>query len=326
MTVEQQTQQQAQQQPPQTQQAQGGEDLDTLVGFMDDGAGSAGDGASGAAEEHFDADGNPIEEQAQEQQVEDQTKDQDPTYKVKVDGVERELKLSELTANAQKYLSGDRRLEEAAAVRKALEPERQAVVQERTQLRQALDHFITQSSAFVQAFEPDWNALLNHDPNEYTRQRHIWEARVGQVQQAIQSRQALEQRSLQDQATDTQARAAEEYQQLLTKIPEWRDAEKQKAESRAVGGYLLKEGLTDAELGNLSDHRVLVIARKAMLFDQLLAKKDAATNKAKAAPVARGNLRPGARQSPTGQVNNNSAAYERFNKDPSVDTLAALMN
>lgn len=247
----------------------------------------------------------------------------EPTFTLKVDGEERVYKQSELLANAQKYMAGDKRLEEAANLRKQIEPERAAVVNERQQLSQALTHYTTQLATVLQATQPNWEQLATNDPGEYVRQRHAWEQKIGDLQRAQDAQNVLTQRQQADEQKAYQARAAEEQTKLLDAIPEWKDPAKAKTDAAAVDGYLQTVGFSPEERNGISDHRLVVVARKAMLYDELMKSQTQATQRVKNVPPRA--ERPGTSTQTTQGTVDRSKALERFSKAPSIDTLADLL-
>jgi hypothetical protein len=78
---------------------------------------------------------------------------------------------------------------------------------------------------------------------------------------------------------------------LLTAIPEWSESHARETEALALNRFLAAMGFGQDELGELTDHRLIVLARKAMLYDQLMRSKPLAEKKlATASPM----LSPGA--------------------------------
>lgn len=295
--------------------AGGGADaLDEISDLLpDDEGGEQGTEDSGAT------DGQPAH--PEQQQVDDPN---DPEIVVKIDGQDRVIKQSELIRDAQKYMAGDKRLEEAATLRKQLEPEQAAVKQERAQLQQALGHYEAQLTALLQQNEPDWNYLLQNDPTEYVRVRHVWDLRQNELQRAREAQQLLTQREQFEQAQLAHARASEEQQKLLTALPDWKDPAKAKAEASAIDGYLQTAGFNDAERNGLMDHRMVIVARKAMLYDQLQAQQSQATNRVARIPPR--TERPGTSQQGQQAEAQRQAANKRFQANPSIDTLADLLD
>ena len=77
------------------------------------------------------------------------------------------------------------------------------------------------------------------------------------------------------------ARAAE---QLTEMIPEWRDQTKAAAEKRQVAEYLKGLGYQDQEISQAADPRAILMARKAMEYDRLMASKSSIQQKVAQAP------------------------------------------
>lgn len=170
-----------------------------------------------------------------------------------------------------------RKTQELAEIRKVLN-ERQS----------KLDTIVTQGEALVQTLAAefqaefqgvDWLKLAAEDPAQYVHKRAQFDERqrklglaVGQLQQAQGQKAQVEQESL-------QSRLVEEQKRLFEAIPDWKEPAKATAEMSAVREYLTKSGYDPEEVNGVTDHRAVVLARKAMLYDKLTAKLP------KAAPV-----------------------------------------
>jgi hypothetical protein len=161
---------------------------------------------------------------------------------------------------------------------------------------------------------------LESDPVEYLKQQ-----RIAQEQQAKLSQVYAEQQRVQQQeAAEAQQRHAQHLQdqreQLLAKIPAWRDDAKAKTEKAALREFLLTEGYDDETVGNLADSRAVVIARKAMLYDQMVAKASVAAKKVATLPTRV--ERPGVGDNPN--LDKRSAAFQKLSKSGRVEDAAAL--
>jgi hypothetical protein len=170
--------------------------------------------------------------------------------------------------------------------------------------------------------QPD-PALINTDPQEYMRQNYAYQARMAELQQAQAAQAELTRREQLAQAQDLQARTADEQTKLLTAIPEWKDTAKAQAEAGAVDGYLQKVGFSTNERNSLNDHRMVVVARKAMLYDQLMQQQTQATQRVQNVPPRA--ERPGVSTQSRPDEATTKAARERFARNPSRDTLADLL-
>jgi hypothetical protein len=118
------------------------------------------------------------------------------------------------------------------------------------------------------------------------------EAKSAKLQELNQKQQQF----AQSQAQATSRALAAEEQALLAKLPEWRNSEKAQVEKTGIANWLASQGYSQPEIASLSDHRSLMIARKAWLYDQLQAGKADKLKQARtASPVAK----PGAQVSST---------------------------
>lgn len=109
--------------------------------------------------------------------------------------------------------------------------------------------------------------LAQEDPAAWVQENAKFQQRYAQYQQAVQAQQQLaNQQTLEQQQADLEWRQAEAAA-LQEKLPEWRDAKVKETESRQIAEYLLAEGYATEELGELFDHRALIVARKAAKWD-----------------------------------------------------------
>lgn len=277
--------------------------------------------------EHLSSDSSQDKAADPPEQVADQVaqpqETSEPIFTLEVDGEKREFKQSELLADAQKYLSASKRLEEAQALRQQVETEREQLPHERAQLQQAIQHYTSQLTALMQQVQPNWEQLLQTDTDEYVRQRHMWDARLAELQRAQQAQSQLEQQQQAEQAQQLQAYALDERQKLFEALPEWQDPKKKDAEIDALNAYLRDMGFSEQERYSIIDHRIILTARKAMLYDQLLKSQNAALQRVqRAAPRIE---RPGTPNT-SAPADATKAAEARFSQDPSVDNLAAFIH
>ena len=81
-----------------------------------------------------------------------------------------------------------------------------------------------------------------------------------------------------------QKHLAQEQQKLVKAIPEWKDEKVAEMDKRNIVTYAKRYGFNDQELNNATDHRAILMLRKAMMFDDLQAKKPLVKKKVKKAP------------------------------------------
>lgn len=256
----------------------------------------------------------PAEPQEAEQQDE-------PTYTVTIDGKEVEVPLSELKNGYQRQSDYTRKTMEAAELRKQAEAETMRAHQERQAYAVNLQRMQVQLEGALQEQQQiDWQKLLESDPVEYLKQQHLFQQRQAAYQQnlAHQNQLMAMAKAEQEQA---KARTLEEQRQaLMTKLPEWKDESKRKAETESLKQYLTQEGYSDNDVVSITDARAVILARKAMLYDQMISKASAAAKKVQ-------NLPQKVERSGTGESHNldrRGAAFQKLSKTGRIEDAAAV--
>lgn len=151
-----------------------------------------------------------------------------------------------------------------------------------------------EQSLKAEAEKVDWNDLRENDPAEFAAKRRDFDERWNGIQQRRQSIAAhvTNQMNVSRAQQDAQMRELLEVeaQRTLEKIPEWKDASVQKAETDALVKYLQDNEYAMPEIEAIRDHRATVLMRKAMLYDQM--KKSDPTPK-KVIKFGKRTLKPG---------------------------------
>ena len=233
---------------------------------------------------------------------------------VTLNGASTDITLGEYKDNLQSSEQVRRLQEQANKEREALETQRQ-------ELQNTLQQRLTETEALIAAAESeltaemqgiDWQDLRAADPAEYATRRIEYQEKQAKLREMRESaRKQLE---------DTQQEAAKGFQEkfakhlahemtLLTEaIPEWRGPEQLKSGQAELVDYLAKTyGYGNAEMSGIADHRLLVIARKAMLYDQMQQSGGAVAKKVERVKLGSKVLKPGGRQS----VSQQSQAQEK---------------
>jgi hypothetical protein len=247
----------------------------------------------------------------------------------KVDGVEGEATLGEVLKNYQLNKSLTNKSEKLAQDVKEFE----AFQQERLQ---KLNDTVTQVEALSQVMEQqieaevsaiDWNQLREDDPAEYAAKRQEFIERIGSLQQVKE--QALQKRDLE--LSRTQEKLVQEHQERLVQshnalvdaIPEWRDESVMKQGMAEVQGFLKTRGVTDEEISQIWDSRMVLMARDAMLYSNMSDKAQLTKKKAKNKPKF---VKPGSRKAKqTANEDRIQTAKKRFSSTGSLDDAAALL-
>lgn len=246
----------------------------------------------------------------------------DPVVTVKIDGKDVEVKLSELKNGYQRQADYTRKTMEVSEQRKAAEAEAQKARAERETYAHNLNRMQAQLEGALQDQQKvDWTALLESDPVEYLKQQHLFQQRQAQLQQVATERQRIEAQQ-QAEAQEFQARhLQEQHRVLLDKLPEWRDEKKAAAEKSAIREFLINQGFESDALNHITDARAVVLARKAMLYDQMMSKAQAAAKKVSTLPQKA--ERPGVAQEAPG-LDKRSSAFQRLSKSGKPEDAAAL--
>ena len=195
----------------------------------------------------------------------------------KVNGEEKSATIKDLLATFQKGESADLKLMELADQRKQLDNERtqynEALQQEWSRI-QALDTEL--QSMLMGDDDVTLNEIRHSDPAEYAArmaERQLKTQRAAKIQQELQQTQSGKV------LTEYSHRVQSEQAKLLTALPEWADEKVRESENVRVRSYLKGQGLQDHEIDGkiengqlvhpgIIDHRAIVMARKAMLFDE----------------------------------------------------------
>ena len=261
----------------------------------------------------------PDEETSEEQSGEDEEpeeQEQPQTFSVKIDGKEVSVTLDELQKGYSRTQDYTRKTQQIAEVRKQVEAETQAVRAERGQYAQLLGALQAQ----LQASEPqvDLDRLYNEDPIEWVRQKEVLRERQEKAYAIQAEQQRLIQLSQQEQQQSMQQHLESQKDALLAALPEWKDPKKAKLEKAMLIESAKSAGFSDEDLKSVYDHRLVLLLRKAALFDQMVSKRQGIK------PVVNNGPRP-AKPGAAGRVSATSEAtraQQRLAKTGRVDDAA----
>jgi hypothetical protein len=224
----------------------------------------------------------------------------DQTFTVKVDGTEVTVTLDELQKGYSRTQDYTRKTQQIAEIRRQVESEAEAIRAERSQYAQLLGAL---ESQVQQAAQPniDWDRLYQEDPIEWVRQKEVMRENQAKSQAIQFEQQRLAEISQQEQAQQMQSFLAQQRDELLKVLPDWKDPNKAKKEKELLIDFGQKAGFSADELKNIFDHRVVNVLRKAALYEQIMSKR---TN---IKPVTNNGPRP-AKPGAAGRVSTTSEA------------------
>ena len=162
---------------------------------------------------------------------------------------------------------------EAAEAKRLAAAERDQVRAEREHYANHLDVVLGSMQKQLIGDQQALAELARTDPAEWVAQNAAFQQRYADYQTALQERQSLANRMSAEQEQQVAEWRKAEREKLQERLPEWRDKKVAETEQRLVAEFLLKEGYQSNELAELFDHRALVVARKAALYDQMQAAK-----------------------------------------------------
>ena len=264
----------------------------------------------------------PEEESSEEQSEEEEEpeeEEQQQTFTVKVDGKEVTVTLDELQKGYSRTQDHTRKTQQIAEVRKQVEAETQAVRAEREQYAQLLGALQAQ----LQSSEPqvDLDRLYHEDPIEWVRQKEVMRERQEKLGAIQAEQQRLSQVAQYEQQRAMEAQLASQQEALLAALPEWKDPKKAKAEKALVIESAKAAGFTDEDLKSVYDHRLVLLLRKAAMYDQMVSKRQGIK------PVVNNGPRP-AKPGAAGRVSTTTEATrakQRLAKTGRVDDAASAI-
>lgn len=212
----------------------------------------------------------------------------DDGIEIEVDGKPVKLtkaELAEAVKGQMRQADYTKKTMEVAEQRKEAEATKAQATAQRDQYNAALQQQANVLQALMgEQQKTDWNSLLDSDPVEYLKQKNLFEQRQIALQQNVQQQQFIAQQQQAEVQENRGRFLSQQQEELLAKLPEWKDASKAQAEKAAIAKYLTDMGYSPKDVEGVSDHKAVVMARKAMLYDQMVAKANVATKKVENLP------------------------------------------
>lgn len=211
-------------------------------------------------------------EDVESEDVEEPEQEEQPSkFTVKVDGKDVEVSLDELQKGYSRTEDYTRKTQALAQERKQAQAEFESVRNERAQYAQllgALQEQLTQATPQV-----DMDYLYNEDPIEWVKQRELQRSNAERMAAIASEQQRLSAEQAKEQNAYLKDELSKEKDLLLSQAPELRDpktAAKAKQDWISAGKAV---GLSEQELNNVRDHRILLALRKLAAYDAMVAKR-----------------------------------------------------
>ena len=218
------------------------------------------------------------EEETEVEEVEEQ-----PVYRVTVDGSEIEVTQDELINGYSRQQDYTRKTQELANQRKTIEQQARELAQRDAIYAQLLPKMEAQLQGEL-VNEPDWDSLYNDDPIAFVREKQIWDEKKEKLKAAEAEQQRLQQEAYAKQQEQIAQQVQEGQQKILEIIPEWKNAEVAQKEKLAIRDYGINVlGYLPQEMDAIYDYRALLGLRNAWLNSKTVeATKKKPTQKAPA--------------------------------------------
>ena len=251
-------------------------------------------------ESQAESEAAPVEQETENTEVteETQTESQEPNlHRLKVNGQEIEVSLDELKAGYSRDSDYRQKTHSLSLEKRDLEAQKNSLRQSYDTRLSELNDLIATADATVKSQQgsQDLQRLYEDDPQAAAKLDF----------QLRQQNTAIEE--MKQKAKDAYAQQYEDFlstqrELAAQKIPEYSDPKKADQFKYAMRNSLRSYGFSDQEIGNLADHRFLMVAKDAMGYQSLKDKRPIVQKKIAKAPkvvksgVANNNVSSGREQ------------------------------
>jgi len=251
--------------------------------------------------DHLDAEDNEAEEEIIEAPVE--------LHKVKVDGELKEVTYEELTRNYSGQAYIQKQMQEVAQLKKQYQQGNEALSNQRNELDTLYQN--AQQTGLREPLPPS-EEDFGTDPLGYLEQKMKYDKEKAAYDQQIQQFQNVQKQRVQDEENRLQEFTKDQARLLSERIPEIADPKKGEHIKRSLVEAGTHYGFSEAELGNVRDHRYILAMYDAARYRNLVKKRGNATSPKKESITP---VKAGAKKRPTAiKANDRKKAEQRFQK------------
>lgn len=275
-------------------------------------------------EEESEEEAEEPAEEVEEEPTEEEKAEEKRKLKVKLDGMEQDVDEEEVVKGYLRQSDYTRKTQELAEQRKRFEAEEVAALrEEREYYKQNVERLMSVLTELDPDREPDWAAEADRlPPDEFSAKYKAYKSR--QDAKAKLQAEHARMRELEEQETTREraTRLAKEMEALELAIPEMKDAEKGKVLREDLTAYAKSLGFSDDDIGNIEDHRALVILNESRLWRE--SQKRRPTVEAKVEKAIAGLKPAGAPAKP--KAKETDLLRTKLKSGGSVDDAAALLD
>jgi len=242
--------------------------------------------------------------------------------KLTIDGQEVEVTEDEAYLGYLRQRDYTQKTQQAAEARKKAEAAERAAGEARQQNIVELEQ-VKQAMQALVPVDPDWDVLRTKMTPEQFAAAHAEYTTFKRQYDAVVARQKQLQTEQQEAAEKhLETYREEQGRKLLEAIPEWHDDTVRKADKAKIKEYAKGVlGLTDDEIANVSDARVVLGLRNAMLWHEVQQQGATVTptKKPKLKPAS-----PGTTPAPVKPKDEKSRAFDRQRKSGKLEDTAKV--
>ena len=230
--------------------------------------------------------------------------------------------LAELESGYLRNADYTRKTQEVAQQRRDVQQAQERLTTIDQEVKANLDLAVEVLKAYLPR-QPD-PSMIEADPQGYLRSQAAYNQAVGQLNELVQAQRQSQSRDGEMSAQQQQDALRSEMQLLASKAPDLAKPEDLvKFRDEAIEWGAKAYGLSSEEIGQLQDHREIMILRDAIKYRQLLAKKAGTIETARKAPPV---MRPGVAR-PAGQQQQRTREHQvnRLRQTGSIDDALSLI-
>lgn len=239
---------------------------------------TAAEQAPAAADEET-PDSEPATDEGAEASADEKTDDETPQprlFTVKVDGKDVQVTEAELLKGYSFTAHNTQRSQKIAEQERAFQAEQAAVRAERQEMQAALAQLYAHQKASSQ---PEPSLATSATPEQFAVDWTMWKQGQDNLAKIAAEQARLKEKEDADARAGFAQHVRDERAKLLEALPELHDPVKDAEISKNVYEYALSQGYTHEQFEATTDHRMLLMAYKAMQYDK--GRSTAAATKAK---------------------------------------------
>lgn len=236
----------------------------------------------------------------------DDTQAEEPRYKVKVNGEEKEVTIEDLRKGYMMESDYRQKTSQVAEQRKAVEAKAQEIEQQLAEAKELLSLDIENLNS------PEMQQMKEIYPAEYYKE-------VEKVEKKKEKFEKLKAKREAEQQERQRELHKKEYEALTTAIPEWLDESVRDKEATDALIKLKGMGFSDAELFAMTDHRMFLIGKELAKVDKI-SKQNIDAKKVKTPPKV---IQPGTSTEKT-ESDSVKSKRDALRRSGSIDAAADL--